>query len=230
MLRNMTEKSVMVLALIIASCALTITGAFSNSSVFAQTASNPIISIMSPSNETYNTNKVTLIVIINNASDSDKTEIKLDGISKGQLFGSDTFKLDVTGLSEGSHQIETDVHYHMWVVSGVIYGQRDTRLELVVKRQFVSFTVHSSSPTPSPSIEPSPSVAPSPSPTSAPTIEPTTEPTIVPTSTPSPQSGFLGTSLPTEYGYAIIAVLIIAVVAGLSFVYLKRLRKQKVNG
>jgi parallel beta-helix repeat protein len=43
--------------------------------------------------------------------------------------------------------------------------------------------------------------------------------------TSKPQSGFLGTSLPVEYGYAILAVLVIIVVAGLSLFYLKKLRK-----
>jgi hypothetical protein len=39
------------------------------------------------------------------------------------------------------------------------------------------------------------------------------------------QPGFLGTSLPLEYGYAIVAVLVIIVVAGLSLAYSKRYRK-----
>jgi hypothetical protein len=51
-------------------------------------------------------------------------------------------------------------------------------------------------------------------------------PTIAPTSTPQKQTGFLGTNLPTEYGYAIVAVLAVAVVAGLSLAYFKKLRKQ----
>jgi hypothetical protein len=48
------------------------------------------------------------------------------------------------------------------------------------------------------------------------------EPTPPPTTTPP---GFLGTSLPIEYGYAIVAVLGIIIVAGLSLVYFKKLRK-----
>jgi hypothetical protein len=56
--------------------------------------------------------------------------------------------------------------------------------------------------------------------TPSPTIEPTPEPTQA-----SKQTGFFGTSLPVEYGYAIVAVLVIIVVAGLSLVYLKKLRK-----
>jgi hypothetical protein len=49
-------------------------------------------------------------------------------------------------------------------------------------------------------------------------------------SLPSPptvqkQTGFLGASLPAEYGYAIVAALVIIAVAGLSLVYFKKLRK-----
>jgi hypothetical protein len=40
----------------------------------------------------------------------------------------------------------------------------------------------------------------------------------------------LGTNLPVEYGYAIVAVLVIVAVAGLSLFYFKKLRKQKVDG
>jgi hypothetical protein len=64
------------------------------------------------------------------------------------------------------------------------------------------------------------------SPTTEPTLNPPTpSPTAEPTSTPTQQTGFLGTNLPTEYGYAIVAVLVIIVVAGLSIVYFKKLRK-----
>jgi hypothetical protein len=57
------------------------------------------------------------------------------------------------------------------------------------------------------------------------TPSPTLAPTVEPTSTPKQQTGFLGTNLPTEYGYAIVGILVIVVVAGLSMVYLKKLRK-----
>jgi len=72
-------------------------------------------------------------------------------------------------------------------------------------------------------------VTPSPKSSNSPTTEPTSKPSIIPTTEPSPtpnhQSGFLGTNLPVEYGYAIVAVLVIVVVAGLSLVYLKKVRK-----
>jgi hypothetical protein len=67
----------------------------------------------------------------------------------------------------------------------------------------------------------------SPAPTSTATsnLSPAPSPIMEPTSTPKPPSGFLGTNLPAEYGYALVAVLVIIVVAGLSLVYLKKLRK-----
>lgn len=73
----------------------------------------------------------------------------------------------------------------------------------------------------------SPSVISSPYPSSSPSPSPLLSPTIEPTSTPQQKTGFLGTSLPIEYGYAIVAVVVIIVVAGLSLSYFKRLRKKK---
>jgi len=61
--------------------------------------------------------------------------------------------------------------------------------------------------------------------TPAPTLVPTLEPTITPHPHGTMPTGFLGTNIPTEYGYAIVAILVIIIVAGLSLVYLKKLRK-----
>ena len=72
-----------------------------------------------------------------------------------------------------------------------------------------------------PSQNPNPTMSPSPT---FPTPTPTLTPTIAATSTPKPQTGFLGTNLPIEYGYAIVAVLVIAVV-GVCLFYLRRPRK-----
>jgi hypothetical protein len=60
-----------------------------------------------------------------------------------------------------------------------------------------------------------------------PTLQPTASPVLSPavpilTSTPSKEPGFLGINLPLEYSYALVAVLAIIVVAGLSLAYLKR--------
>jgi hypothetical protein len=75
----------------------------------------------------------------------------------------------------------------------------------------------------SPTSSPSPSVPATLTPIPTPTVEPTSEPT----STPKQPSGFLGANLPTEIGYAIVAVLAVVAVAGLSLVYFRKHRKQK---
>jgi hypothetical protein len=67
--------------------------------------------------------------------------------------------------------------------------------------------------------------SPSPFPSPSSTLSPSPSATLAPTSTQKAQSGFLGTNLPTEYGYAIVAALVIIVVAGLSLAYFKKLRK-----
>jgi len=55
------------------------------------------------------------------------------------------------------------------------------------------------------------------------TVAPQQTPTpITSPQTPMHSIGFLGTNLPTEYGYAIMAVLVIIVVAGLSLIYFKK--------
>jgi hypothetical protein len=75
---------------------------------------------------------------------------------------------------------------------------------------------------------PSPVTTPSPSP--SPTVIPTIEPTVEPTSTPTvkPNTGFLGTNIPLEYGYAIVAVLLVGV-AGASLLLYSRKRKKQTD-
>jgi hypothetical protein len=88
-------------------------------------------------------------------------------------------------------------------------------------------------PSPSPSLTPTPSPSPSLSLSSAPT--PSTRSSSSPTpiqekpyfTSPSQQPSFLGTNLPIEYGYGIIAVLVIILFIGIiSLVFFKKLRKQ----
>jgi hypothetical protein len=58
---------------------------------------------------------------------------------------------------------------------------------------------------------------------------PTPQPTQSPSSTSSPQPtqpGFLDTNLPIEYGYAIVATIVIIAVASISLVYFKRLKNR----
>jgi hypothetical protein len=78
-------------------------------------------------------------------------------------------------------------------------------------------------PTPSSSPEAQPESSPS-SELTSPSSSPTQQPSA---SSPNQQTGFLGTNIPAEYSYVIVAIAVIAVVAGLSLVYVKKLRKQK---
>ena len=81
--------------------------------------------------------------------------------------------------------------------------------------------------TPEPSASPTQMPRPTQSLAPTPALSPTPKPSTQPSSTPS---GFLGTSLPNEYGYAIVAVSMVMIVAGLTLVYFKKIKKQKVNG
>jgi hypothetical protein len=93
------------------------------------------------------------------------------------------------------------------------------------------FTGETSSWSTTQTITPPPSNKSASIPTESPNISsPSPSPKIEPTSTSKQPSGFLGTNLPVEYGYAIVAVLVIIVVAVLSLVYYKKPRKQKVDG
>jgi hypothetical protein len=129
----------------------------------------------------------------------------LDNKEQGEIWPKQTSYLDtpiavtLKNVSPGYHSFKVYAYYPSSITP--IYGQATTNFK-------VSYSVETT-PSPSPSIEPSPSAAPSPSPTPSPTLEPT----IAPTPTPKPHSGFLGTNLPVEYGYVIIAVAVIAVVA-----------------
>jgi hypothetical protein len=172
-----------------------------------------------------------VVVNVSNALPTDVIQCKLDGQAKGQFCGPETFTLNLIGLSEGAHQLEIHIYYHGLGQTGAALGGNTiliTQPMPMEKLRLVSFTVESSLPSPSPSAEPSPSITPSPSPnpTSTPTLAPTIEPTIVQSTSPQQSIGFLGTNLPVEYGYALVAVLVIIVVAGLSLVYHKKLRKK----
>jgi hypothetical protein len=108
----------------------------------------------------------------------------------------------------------TVVNNTICVIGGRFASQNPySFVRINVNEQYIPFG-YGSVPTasPSPTLSASPTLSPS----------PTMEPSLEPTSTPQEQSGFLGTSLPIEYGYAIVAVLAIAVVAGLSLVYFKK--------
>ncbi len=71
---------------------------------------------------------------------------------------------------------------------------------------------------------PTPTPSPTPSPSPSPTLQPQASSSPIPTS--KPRTGFLGTSLPTEYGYAIVIVVAVVVIAAIALVLRRRLLKQ----
>jgi hypothetical protein len=111
-----------------------------------------------------------------------------------------TGNVDTSGLSEGSHTVE--------IYASDAAGN-------VGNSGLVQFTFNSIMSSPTPSITQNPISSPS----------PTIEPTFSHPPHGTAPVGFLGTNLPVEYGYAIVAVLAVIVIAGLSLVYLKKLGK-----
>jgi hypothetical protein len=121
--------------------------------------------------------------------------------------------LNLAGIPQGKHSVKVTSDYYGYYENNNGYNESAIVLTYfhILGSSEVEFTIAYSS------MEPSSRATPTPSSSPAPTIEPI--------STPKQPTGFLGTSLPTEYCYAIVAVLGIVVVAGLSVVYFKRLRK-----
>jgi len=145
-------------------------------------------------------------------------EEETNPIALDELPRVSNFSKTIKGLPAGEHSIQLVVSSLTWYSpdNSGIYGTSKPPFYYpnITIADTISFA-----------IEPEPTSTISPSPSPSPTHTPIIEPTVKPTSTPKPQSGFLGTNLPTEYGYAIIAVLVVAVVAGLSLVYFKKIRK-----
>jgi len=115
----------------------------------------------------------------------------------------------------------------------------DWTLNLPAEPELPQITVPPPKPSPTPTLTPTPSptqssslpptTGPTPNTSSTPEPSPTNEATLTPTPTYTKQPGFLGTNLPAEYGYAIVAVLVIVVTSGLSFIYFKKLRKDELG-
>jgi hypothetical protein len=76
-----------------------------------------------------------------------------------------------------------------------------------------------------PTIMPTQTTSPTQTPTAIPSLQPKESPSFPPAQR---QTRFLGTSLPMEYGYAVLIALIISAISGLSAFYFKKLR-QKVD-
>jgi hypothetical protein len=121
------------------------------------------------------------------------------------------FETSLKNVSSGNHQMKVNAY-------DSAYGPSDSRV--TQGNDKVNFTVVISSPFPVPSqsSESSPSVAPSSSPS------PSTSPTLEPISTPK-TTGFLGTNLPLEYGYAIVATVVIVGVLAATAIAIRRQKK-----
>jgi hypothetical protein len=187
----------------------------------------PSISLVSPvRNGTYTTNTVPLIFTVSTLQyQIDRINYFLDLKILNSYYEKSKVEVSISEnlihLSEGLHRLDIYAYDGMGDENHlIVYFTIDMK----------NHTTATSNPSPSASTA---SLPPSPTTLTSPIIsssdEPTTEPSCQPISSPRQQSGFLGTNLPLEYGYAIVAVLVIIVVAGLSLVYFKKLRKQKVN-
>jgi hypothetical protein len=172
-----------------------------------------------------------------------------------QNYGSEytvvPFYGDIPSSGQVEFQVEAIAGYNYevvfaisgWVITGQESGWSNT--------QIMSFpdgsVTMSTSPNPTSSSAPSPDPTDSFSPIPTPALSPASSPQVTPspfatseansasssatpenTSATQEQTGFLNTSIPLEYCYAIVAVLVIIVVAGLSLVYLKKVKQKSV--
>ena len=199
-------------------------------------AHEPTITIENPKNMTYRTNNVQLKIAAATSQLDSKAELYniayyLDGIALTVLDSAYTvgppsyIYYANLNLTEGKHTLQAIASARNWDNNYYNAGSVVALHGSTVKgySDIVNFEVNSPTSTydPAPTSQ-SPLIPYSISPATAPTMEPIIEQTAVPTSTLKQQTGFLGTNLPTEYGYSIIIILIIAVVAGLSLVHFKK--------
>ena len=103
--------------------------------------------------------------------------------------------------------------------------------------QLISWDSYNPTPTTTPTPTPSPAPTSTPTATPTPTDPSTDPPTPTPSSSSSPtieptatqkQSGFLGTNLPLEYGYAIVATVVIVGVLAATAIAIRRRKKVQV--
>ena len=192
----------------------------------------PRIFLQSPQSRVYASNYVPLELFANSSNTPNENVFfvsivyYVDGQERGDQHSSLPFSPyygAIMHLSTGTHTIQVNASAQAYTIDSytIVYSPIS-----YFDSGKVIVTVNPPPPS-SPSTKPSPSIMPSITPTPSPTpkMQPTIEPTIVPTTTPKQPSGFLGTNLPTEYGYAIVAVLVIIAVAGLSLAYFKKFRK-----
>jgi hypothetical protein len=165
--------------------------------------------ITSPSNQTYNSNSALNLEVKGEVTIKSNSQLFLNYSLDNQANHALPITLTAQPGSVFSGSFDTTVSLPLLSVGShniVIFGDFEVWNTTVesgshLAQTAIFFTVNSSFPQSS--------------------ISPITEPT----STPKQPSGFLGTNLPTEYGYALVAVLVMVAVAGLSLVYFKKLRK-----
>jgi hypothetical protein len=173
------------------------------------------VTLFSPLNKTYNGENLVLNLSLHLAGnfaavdpnismnysidETYKGSIPLKSNGKMDMFTTAIGMVNLPKLTQASHCLTIYLY-------GLNQGTYEPKYLSYVNT--VYFSTFGINPTLSPTSTPSPSPTLSPSPSPLPTLEPA----IVPTSTPK-QSGFLGTNLPAEYGYAIIAFAVIVVVA-----------------
>jgi hypothetical protein len=200
------------------------------------------VRVTSLSNETHNSNDIILdalvsfgdsndIISLNYSTDHHTSPLPMALNATPNICGELESIVNLPGFSPGNH----------WAM---IYGVLENSEGTYYAKSFIQFIVLNSysTPIPSNSAKPPASWVPSPlvsttflpSPYPSPTLTETSDPTNTRapvslsgahTSTPQNPLGFFGTSIPTQYGYVIVAVLVALVTAGMILVYSKRIRK-----
>lgn len=216
---------------------------------------NPIITINSPMPyHTYNITSITINVTVRTAfdyfNDSNngagsrtitysldyQTPVKMVSYFKDEgLFTISTAEKTITGLTSGRHTLEITAtnNYSAWNPNFVLTGKNTTIFfgDACLPNPIPLNPTMKPTPTTKPSPKNTASPSPTPSPTLSTTIAPSSTPsptpitTTEPTSTPKHQTGFFGTNLPTEAGYAAIAAAAVVIAVGVVLFYFRRIRK-----
>jgi hypothetical protein len=152
-----------------------------------------------------------VLLLIDNAL---KTDGPWTWHRNGLVEADGSYNWDTTNINTGSHTITIlafDEH-------GATNGPSNSTIKVTVVIPELP-TI----PTPKPSPPPQESPTPHTSPTPQPNNQSATPPVIPPSNNPPVQPwGFLGSSLPMEYGYGIVVVIVVAIAAPTGYLYLKR--------
>jgi len=185
-----------------------------NSTVTFRVADNaydnspPTIDIVSPRSVTYNTNNVALETV------TDEPVSWIGYSLSGQANVTFSGNMTMIGFHEG-------------VSPYVVVYANDSNGNMG-KSDLRNFSIiHTDQPFPTPT--PNQTATPVSSATIAPVSpSPTIAPSIEPNATPIQQAGFLGTNLPVEYGYALVAAVMVVVVLSVAAIAIRRQKKVQV--